>query len=358
MLRHRAGLAARSAAASSSSAATRTVGGASPSLLGLRSLPSTYSVAGQHTSSSAHPSSSGRPIATGTSAGSYSTSEASSTAGGSSPLVGDGALFETKPVVRVPTVLRPGRGRPQRLAPLVQTSVSAAGAAGGAGSGSSSSSSAAAVAQEQANLLQQQQALKERLSRLAQFKRTPVPRHLTDPFSLPSPAEIPSYLLELSKKVLFGTLRGSKIALQWTFEALKTLITNPAKAKQNTMEIWQMIKEEVHHYWLGSKLLVAEVRTSTALLTRIGRGEQLTRRERLQLKRTVGDLLRMVPFIIIVIIPFAELSLPILLKLFPNMLPSQFEVSAFALSLSSSLACCPIRSLVYPSSGLLLCLVS
>lgn len=34
----------------------------------------------------------------------------------------------------------------------------------------------------------------------------------------------------------------------------------------------------------------------------------------------------MVPFVVIVIIPFAELSLPVLLKLFPNMLPSQFEV--------------------------------
>jgi LETM1 and EF-hand domain-containing protein 1 len=37
------------------------------------------------------------------------------------------------------------------------------------------------------------------------------------------------------------------------------------------------------------------------------------------------DLFRLIPFIAIVIIPFAELCLPFLLKFFPNMLPSTFE---------------------------------
>ena len=35
--------------------------------------------------------------------------------------------------------------------------------------------------------------------------------------------------------------------------------------------------------------------------------------------------MRLVPFAIIVIIPFLEFALPVLLKLFPNMLPSTFE---------------------------------
>jgi LETM1 and EF-hand domain-containing protein 1 len=39
----------------------------------------------------------------------------------------------------------------------------------------------------------------------------------------------------------------------------------------------------------------------------------------------MGDLLRLVPFIIIVVVPFAEFGLPVLLKFFPNFLPSQFE---------------------------------
>jgi LETM1 and EF-hand domain-containing protein 1 len=46
---------------------------------------------------------------------------------------------------------------------------------------------------------------------------------------------------------------------------------------------------------------------------------------RLQLQRTVQDLGRLIPFLPFVIVPFAELLLPVALKLFPNMLPSTFE---------------------------------
>lgn len=49
------------------------------------------------------------------------------------------------------------------------------------------------------------------------------------------------------------------------------------------------------------------------------------RRERRQLTRTTADMFRLVPMIIILVIPFMELALPLLLKLFPNMLPSTFE---------------------------------
>lgn len=45
----------------------------------------------------------------------------------------------------------------------------------------------------------------------------------------------------------------------------------------------------------------------------------------LQLQRTVRDLARLVPFSVFIIIPFAELLLPIALKLFPNLLPSTYE---------------------------------
>ena len=36
---------------------------------------------------------------------------------------------------------------------------------------------------------------------------------------------------------------------------------------------------------------------------------------------------RLVPFIIILVVPFLEFALPVLLKLFPNMLPSTFTDS-------------------------------
>lgn len=95
---------------------------------------------------------------------------------------------------------------------------------------------------------------------------------------------------------------------------------------------------ELKHYWVGTKLLALEIKTSASIVKRVlegcnsrprqthsPTGNQLTRRERRQLLRTSTDLLRLVPFAVFVIIPFMEFLLPVALKLFPNMLPSTFE---------------------------------
>jgi hypothetical protein len=81
----------------------------------------------------------------------------------------------------------------------------------------------------------------------------------------------------------------------------------------------------LQHYWLGTKLLSADVRISSRLLVKLTGGKSLTRRERQQLTRTTADLFRLVPFAVFIIIPFMELLLPVFLKLFPNMLPSTFQ---------------------------------
>lgn len=98
---------------------------------------------------------------------------------------------------------------------------------------------------------------------------------------------------------------------------------DPKKDKKLT--IGQKIKKEAQHYWDGTKLLATEVRISTKLAVRMAAGYELTRREHRQLQRTVQDLGRLVPFSAFVIIPFAELLLPVALKLFPNLLPSTYE---------------------------------
>ncbi|KAI9011346.1 LETM1-like protein-domain-containing protein [Gaertneriomyces semiglobifer] len=85
------------------------------------------------------------------------------------------------------------------------------------------------------------------------------------------------------------------------------------------------VKEELLHYWHGTKLLGTEISISWRLLMKLLKGQRLSRRELRQLKRTTSDLVRLVPFVIILLIPFMELALPIILKLFPNMLPSTFE---------------------------------
>uniref|UniRef100_A0A803KMK6 Mitochondrial proton/calcium exchanger protein n=1 Tax=Chenopodium quinoa TaxID=63459 RepID=A0A803KMK6_CHEQI len=79
------------------------------------------------------------------------------------------------------------------------------------------------------------------------------------------------------------------------------------------------------HYWLGTKLLWADVRISLRLLSKLSKGKSLSRRERQQLTRTTADIFRLVPVAVFIIVPFMEFLLPVFLKLFPNMLPSTFQ---------------------------------
>ncbi|OOQ81714.1 LETM1 domain-containing protein mdm28, mitochondrial [Penicillium brasilianum] len=97
------------------------------------------------------------------------------------------------------------------------------------------------------------------------------------------------------------------------------------KKETKKLTIGQKIKKEVQHYWDGTKLLATEVKISFRLALKMAGGYELSRREHRQLQRTVKDLGRLVPFSMFVIVPFAELLLPVALKLFPNMLPSTYE---------------------------------
>ncbi|KAL1892668.1 LETM1 domain-containing protein ylh47 [Sporothrix stenoceras] len=97
------------------------------------------------------------------------------------------------------------------------------------------------------------------------------------------------------------------------------------KKEEKKLTLGQKIKKEAQHYWDGTKLLATEVKISTRLAVKMAAGYELTRRENRQLQRTVQDLGRLVPFSVFVIVPFAELLLPIALRLFPNLLPSTYE---------------------------------
>lgn len=117
-------------------------------------------------------------------------------------------------------------------------------------------------------------------------------------------------------------------------QSLKELATERGKHEKKAVDlkkdsskltVWQKVKREVHHYWDGTKLLATEVRISTKLALKMAAGYELSRRENRQLQRTVQDLGRLVPFSVFVIVPFAELLLPVALKIFPNMLPSTYE---------------------------------
>lgn len=94
----------------------------------------------------------------------------------------------------------------------------------------------------------------------------------------------------------------------------------------DTIKRWEVKgKKIVKHYWLGTKLLYTNISITFKLVKSLIRGHTLSRRERKLLVQTSADIFRLVPFIIIVIIPFMELALPILLRFFPNLLPSTYE---------------------------------
>ncbi|KAE8992418.1 hypothetical protein PF011_g17557 [Phytophthora fragariae] len=135
--------------------------------------------------------------------------------------------------------------------------------------------------------------------------------------------KVPEHAVTLLKRTPQLTMKGVKAVAH----ALQVLVTDPAAVKAWLVEMKGKAKHELDHYWLGTKLLYADVSTSTRILRRLLKGNALSRRERKQLQRTVADLLRLVPFAFFVIVPFMELLLPVALKVFPNMLPSTYKDS-------------------------------
>lgn len=124
------------------------------------------------------------------------------------------------------------------------------------------------------------------------------------------------------EKASLSELAAGKAAAEAKEEKDKAI----AKKEENKkLTLGQKIKKEIAHYWDGTKLLATEVRISSRLALKMAAGYDLSRRENRQLQRTVQDLGRLVPFSVFVIVPFAELLLPVALKLFPNMLPSTYE---------------------------------
>ncbi|OMH79576.1 LETM1 domain-containing protein mdm28, mitochondrial [Zancudomyces culisetae] len=103
-------------------------------------------------------------------------------------------------------------------------------------------------------------------------------------------------------------------------------VTKQSETKKSTL--WDKVKHEARHYWDGTKLFGKELKISTKLVIKVLAGNKLTRRENRQLKRTLIDLVRLVPFSLFVIIPFAELLLPFALKIYPDLLPSTYEDKA------------------------------
>lgn len=148
------------------------------------------------------------------------------------------------------------------------------------------------------------------------------------------PITIPRSHLHLSAFRYAATDRSK---VEYTLKMLKEDLQNqmdsdanklklvPVQEETKKLSIVQKIYQGARHYYHGFRLLALETRLGAKYLFRIMRGKALTRRERQQLVRTVSDLFRLVPFSIFIIVPCMELTLPLFIKLFPNMLPSTFQ---------------------------------
>lgn len=110
-------------------------------------------------------------------------------------------------------------------------------------------------------------------------------------------------------------------------DATSTLPTAPPKAVVAKKTILQKVWHEVVHYYHGFRLLFINMNVARKLLGKVLNGQALTRREYRLLVRTTGDVFRLVPFSVFIIVPFMELLLPVFIKFFPGMLPSTFETA-------------------------------
>ena len=161
-------------------------------------------------------------------------------------------------------------------------------------------------------------------------------------FPFPPEAEKSASALNVSKSFIekkeVSVVKKATDAVQWALKSFLSVLakspgvlwfytTHPKEFRKKLAELREAAIKEVHHYWMGSKLLAADVRTARHLMGRTLRGSTLSRRERKQLLRTTTDLFRLVPMSVFVLVPFMEFALPFALKIFPNMLPSTFQDS-------------------------------
>ncbi|TAQ91619.1 hypothetical protein B7494_g16 [Chlorociboria aeruginascens] len=139
-------------------------------------------------------------------------------------------------------------------------------------------------------------------------------KHEIQPVPSNSPTAVPKS--DATEALALSELAGSKD---------KSVERKDEKKDEKKLTLMQKVKREAQHYWDGTKLLATEIRISTRLALKMAAGYELSRREHRQLQRTVQDIARLVPFSVFVLVPFAELLLPVALKLFPNLLPSTYE---------------------------------
>ena len=125
-------------------------------------------------------------------------------------------------------------------------------------------------------------------------------------------------------------MRAFRVAPPLLEAASKTVVSTDNTAavsekKKKRGGVMKQLWEFCRHLYHGMRLLAINTKIAARLKSKVIRGQQLTRRERQLLERTARDLIRMVPFSLFIIIPGAEILLPVALMMFPDLVPSTFS---------------------------------
>nr|ALK02786.1 mitochondrial LETM1 and EF-hand domain-containing protein 1 [Aplysia californica] len=187
-----------------------------------------------------------------------------------------------------------------------------------------------------------------RAASLAQY-RFPI-RHVSSVYESSSPVQTSYSLLLNNRLAIQSSLfqhRGFHTSVAWRKEesklekTVKALKDSAKEAKEEKQQVVPVEEETAltpakktltqrfvaacKHYYHGFRLLFIDFRICSKLIWQVLNGKSLTRREHNQLVRTTADLFRLLPMLVFILVPFAEFLLPVVLTLFPNMLPSTFK---------------------------------
>jgi LETM1 and EF-hand domain-containing protein 1 len=136
-------------------------------------------------------------------------------------------------------------------------------------------------------------------------------------------------LLKSSGRLAVSSSKKVKSVSVKMYKMSKAVYRDPAVVHHWMEDIGQ----SVHHGWIwvktGFRLFFKNIEICKKLCWKAAMGHQLSLRESKLLVTTTSDIFKLVPFSLFIIIPFAELALPIFLRLFPNMLPSTFMEKSF-----------------------------
>jgi LETM1 and EF-hand domain-containing protein 1 len=98
--------------------------------------------------------------------------------------------------------------------------------------------------------------------------------------ALRNPVTVPQKAARLLRSFPGALAGGAASLAAWCAQFAREVAADP---RGKGRELWAAAKHEAEHYWVGSKLLWADVKIASGILGRLATGHRLTRREHMQM---------------------------------------------------------------------------